>query len=340
MIFRPLLSAAGKLYEFGSNIRNLFYERGIFRSVDLGRRTISIGNITAGGTGKTPLTAATAKILAGNGEKVCILTRGYGRNEPGSRILVSDGKNVLADAKTGGDEPVELANKLLGKAIVVADADRVSAARWARENFDISVFILDDGFQHRRAKRDLDIVLIDATDPFGDGMIPAGTLREPKTNLKRADAVILTRSDLVNSIDDLIVEIRRSNANTPIFTSANSLVDLKDLKSGETLLELQQKVFAFCGIGNPHNFFELLKRNGSEPIARRIFRDHHIYTREDIDDLLKEAKKTAADLFITTAKDAVKLAEFLPIDMRILIVEIEPNIEPFEEFRKLIIGTV
>jgi len=194
-----MLGAIGKLYGFVANVRNTLYDRGVFKSYPLGARTISIGNITTGGTGKTPVVAYVANILAESGEKVCILTRGYGRQNPRDRVLVSDGTNVLVDALTGGDEPVELARKLIGKAIVVADANRVSAAEWAKENFGITAFVLDDGFQHRRAKRDLDIVCIDATNPFGGSrMLPAGTLREPPKNLARANAVIITRSDLVN----------------------------------------------------------------------------------------------------------------------------------------------
>ena len=152
------LSPLGWVYGLIQTKRNSLYERGIFKSHPLDLPTLSIGNITAGGTGKTPLVAYIARLLAGSGEKVCILTRGYGRENPSQRILVSNFHEVLVDARIGGDEPVELARKLLGKAIVVADRDRVAAARWAREEFDITTFLLDDGFQHRRAERDLDIV--------------------------------------------------------------------------------------------------------------------------------------------------------------------------------------
>lgn len=178
-----LLLPVGWLYGKIANIRNTLYDRGTFRSYDLGAKTISIGNITAGGTGKTPLVIHVSDILADAGEKVCILTRGYGRASSG-RVLVSDGEQVLVDARTGGDEPVEIARRLIGKAIVVSDADRISAATWAKEEFGITAFVLDDGFQHRHAKRDLDIVCIDATNPFGNGRIlPAGRLREPLENL-------------------------------------------------------------------------------------------------------------------------------------------------------------
>jgi len=336
MSFRTILSAAGKLYGSGINIRNYLYDRGIFRSAGLGRPTVSIGNITAGGTGKTPVVAYVAGLLTQNSQKICILTRGYGRKDQNERVVVSDGASVLANARTAGDEPVELANKLLGKAIVIADADRVAAAAWARGNFDVSAFVLDDGFQHRRVKRDLDIVLIDATDPFGGGMIPAGTLREPLTNLQRADAIILTRADLIGSTNDIIEKIHGFNSRASIFTACNSITNIRDLKTGQIQPEPPQNSYAFCAIGNPKSFFELLKRNVGEPVGKRAFRDHHFFSQNDIDELTSEAKKAGAVSLITTAKDAVKLSELLSRDMSIFVVEIEPKIEPLEDFRKLV----
>src|SRR5215213_2558012 len=210
----------GKITDF----RNTLYERGVLKSAALGAPAVSVGNITVGGTGKTPMVAFVAGALTEQGGKVCILTRGYGREKPKKRVLVSDGEKVLADAETAGDEPFELARKLLGKAIVVADADRVAAAKWARENFKIAAFVLDDGFQHRQAKRDLDIVLLDATNPFGNSKtLPFGRLREPLENLERADLIIITRANLVNEkqISDLKLQIAKFNSACPIFTAEN-----------------------------------------------------------------------------------------------------------------------
>jgi tetraacyldisaccharide-1-P 4'-kinase len=196
MIF---LAPLGWLYGRIMQLRNALYDRGTLPSYDTGAKTISVGNITTGGTGKTPLVAYIANLLAENGENVCVLTRGYSRRNEGERVLVSDGEKVLADPEMGGDEPVELAKKLLGKAVVIADADRVSAASWAKANFGITVFVLDDAFQHRRAKRHLDVVCIDATNPFGGGRIlPLGSLRERLSSIARADAIVITRSDALN----------------------------------------------------------------------------------------------------------------------------------------------
>src|SRR5215204_3585760 len=134
------------IYARIADLRNTLYESGVFKSHSLGAPAVSIGNITVGGTGKTPLVAFVARILAAQGEKVCILTRGYGRDNQQKRVLVSDGEKILADARAAGDEPLELAKKLLGKAVVIADADRVAAAKWATENFSASAFVLDDAF--------------------------------------------------------------------------------------------------------------------------------------------------------------------------------------------------
>lgn len=303
-----------------ADVRNALYDRGLFKSHDLGERTISIGNIAMGGTGKTPLVAHVAEILAGAGDKVCILTRGYGRKSSG-RVLVSDGERVLVDASTGGDEPVELARKLIGKAIVVADADRVAASAWAREEFGVSAFILDDGFQHRRAIRDLDIVCIDATQPFGS------VLRESKTNLARADAIVITRSDLISVVDDPLDELRSLAPDAQIFKSVTKL----KTKGGPA----EENVFPFCGIGNPRSFFTMLTRQGFEIPAQRVFADHHVYSQSDITEIEAEAKSHRCEILVTTAKDAVKL-DGLKFEMPLLVAEIEVVIDDPDQFRLLV----
>ncbi len=337
-----LLSPFGWLYGQAANVRNALYNRGYFSSHSLGVRTISIGNITAGGTGKTPLVASVAGILAENGEKVCILTRGYGRQNPKERVLVSDGQNVLVDAKTGGDEPVELGRKLDGKAVVIADADRVSAAKWALEKFAITAFVLDDGFQHRRAKRDLNIVCIDATDPFGGGaVLPAGRLREPMENLKRADAIVITRANLSGNLEDLRSEISDLNPQAAMFTADNSITRVLPLEEFHAKTQSsqndakQERVFAFCALGNPNNFFEQLRRENFDLIGTQTFADHHSYSQKDIDDLERQAEKLEIRSFVTTAKDAVKLKD-LKFEIPCYVVEVEPVISDTTVFHSLI----
>ncbi|MCY7377280.1 MAG: tetraacyldisaccharide 4'-kinase, partial [Pyrinomonadaceae bacterium] len=220
-----------QLYGAVTNVRNVLYEKGVFKSISLGVPVVSVGNITVGGTGKTPMVALIAEMLFESGAKVGILTRGYGRENPKQRVLVSDGERILADAKQSGDEPFELARKLLGKAVVVADTDRVAAGIWAREKFGVTAFVLDDAFQHRRLKRDSDIVLIDATNPFGNGKtLPFGILREPLGNLKRADSIVITRANLVEDVSNLQSQIKQFNQTCPIFTSKNQISNLSELK--------------------------------------------------------------------------------------------------------------
>lgn len=337
MTDRPLLSPTGWLYGRVAEVRNFLYDRNIFRAADLGKRTISIGNITAGGTGKTPIAAKIASMLLDEGEKVCILTRGYGRAEPRKRVLVSDGNSILADAASAGDEPFELAEKLSGKAVIIADADRTAAAKWASEHCDVSVFLLDDGFQHRRVKRDLDIVLIDLTDPFGGGMLPAGTLREPLPNLSRADAFILTRADIADGRAAAADTIRAFNKTAPILTSHNVVSRIRRI-SGRCPEQPDGPLFAFCGIGNPGNFFASLEKAGIKVAGSRVFRDHHCYSHTDIRSLRNEAAANFPDAagFITTAKDAVKTAAFVSDEFALYVLEIEPVIDPTDELRRLI----
>lgn len=322
------------------NVRNALYDRGTFESHSLGARTISVGNITVGGTGKTPLVAKIAGMLADNGERVCILTRGYGRKDPKNRVLVSDSERVLADAEIGGDEPVELANMLLGKAVVVADADRVAAARWALSEFGITAFVLDDAFQHRRAKRDLDIVCIDATNPFGGGKtLPSGRLREPLAGLARTDAIIITRSAAatIEKVDGLEKELAGYAPDAVFFRSRVHVAGLRHVSGGPG--HAAGNIFAaFCGIGNPAYLFETANAytNGSV-VGLLEFPNHYKYTQNDIGKIERFALERSADALLTSAKDAVKFGA-LKFSIPCFVMEIEPVVEPADEFGRLIFG--
>jgi len=338
-----LLAPIGKIYGRVMDVRNRLYDRGTLRSYNLGARTISVGNLTTGGTGKTPLVALIAKMLTEEGETVCILTRGYGRENPKSRVLVSDGERVLVDAATGGDEPVELAIKLEGKVIIVADADRVAAAKWALEKFPITVFILDDGFQHRRARRDLDIVCIDATNPCGNGRIlPAGTLRESFKSLNRADAIVITRSDLVESTTDLQSRLRKRNYVAPISLAATELqgtAPLEEFHSGTTKVQADTaSAFVFTAIGNSENFIQTLVRCGADIRGQLTFRDHHRFTQQDIFEIERKAIESSGEVLVTTAKDAVKLRGY-NFKLPCYVALTETVIDEIDAFKKLVISS-
>src|SRR5258706_9832074 len=354
-----ILAPLGCLYGRVADLRNTLYDKGVFEVCDLEARTISIGNITVGGTGKTPLVSYVAEILTTRGEKVCILTRGYGRENPGQRVLVSDGEQILANPREAGDEPFELAQKLPGKAIVIADADRVAAADWAKRKFGVTTFVLDDGFQHRRAGRDVDIVCIDATGPFGGGeVLPAGRLREPLRNLRRADVIVITRANLVTeeAISDLRFEISEIAPKVSIFAAENRICGTVELaefhaKTQRTQSEEESKasgniasdawgsrrskIFAFCGLGNPENFFEGLRRDGFNIIATEAFSDHYVYMQQDIRRIENVARESGAEILLTTAKDAVKLAN-AKFEIPCFVVEIELIIDDANAFAEMI----
>lgn len=328
-----MLGVFGKLYGGVIGVRNSFFDRGVFRVHDLGCRTISVGNLTVGGTGKTPLVIKTARELIDRGETVCVLTRGYGRNSSG-RVLVSDGTSVLSNATLAGDEAIEIAESQDGKIIVIADANRVAAAKWARERFEITRFILDDGFQHRRAERDVDIVCIDATAPGGPAtstlaagrMLPAGRLRESIDGLRRATSIVITRCDLSDHVDDLVAEIESIAPAIPIFRSQTVIRSLIDENETDIPPERAGRALAFCGLGNPDAFFRSIDRIGVTIVGKKTFPDHHAYLRHDVEELVVAARIAGADTLLTTTKDAVKLAG-MPIEMPILTAIAEISLD-------------
>ena len=340
------LSPIGWLYGLGADARNTLYDRGIFITRSLGARTISVGNLTTGGTGKTPMVALVARLLVESGEKVCILTRGYGRKDPDDSVLVSDGSSVRSDARQGGDEPVELAFKLIGKSAVIADADRVEGAKRAIAELGSTAFVLDDAFQHRRAKRDLDIICVDSTNPWGNGeILPAGTLRERLGNITRADAVVITRTDLVKDVAPLEQEIRRLHPGASVFRSSNNISRIVELRQlldpvnvgANVSLDIVGSVFAFCGLGNPANFFRQLEMKGIGLAGRKTFPDHYFYKKDDVSEIEKKARSSSADSLITTVKDAVRLTD-ANFSMPCYVAEIETVISDPESFRDLIIS--
>jgi tetraacyldisaccharide 4'-kinase len=336
------LAPLGNLYSAAMKVRRALYRSGKLPSFELGVPVISVGNLTTGGTGKTPLVAWIAHELAQSGKRVCILTRGYGRPRAGTRVVVSDQTGVIADADRAGDEPRLLAEQLQGEAAVICDADRVLAARWARQNLNSEVFVLDDGFQHLRVARDLNILTIDATNPWGNGrVLPAGILREPIAEMDRADCIVITRADDSNSTEAVLREIAGHHNGCPIFAARTRLSGVRPVQGSVAEPFLSQEeirasnVAAFCGIGNPESFFSLLRGNGFELAHTRAFRDHQNYSQRDLDRLVRESKTHSAQILLTTAKDEVKLRS-MRFELPCYAVDIALEIEREDEFRALI----
>lgn len=317
------LAPLSLLYGVATRTRRTLYKTGILRIHKIDAPVISVGNLTTGGTGKTPLVEWTARQIANEGKRVCILTRGYGRKEPGRRVLVSDGTSIMADATTAGDEPLLLAYNLLGLAAVICDSDRVAAARWAQEHLQSEIFILDDGFQYLRLARDLNIVVIDATNPWGGGrLLPRGRLREAPVELARADCIVVTRADPAIPTHDIESRVRQLAGERPIIRSWAKIKQIRSLKEDAGQPAVLDKIGAFCGIGNPHSFFNDLERAGYSLGYSRAFPDHHWYRQSDIDQMLDEARRQNASTLLTTGKDAVKVRS-LRFDLPCFVVEIE-----------------
>lgn len=333
-IFMAPMSA---LYGAVTEMRLALYRRGILKSAKLAVPVISVGNITTGGTGKTPLVEYIARVVAADGLKVCILTRGYGRENPNQRVLVSDGQTVLANHREAGDEPRLLAENLLGIAAVVGDANRFASGQWAVAELGAEVFILDDGFQHLQLARDLNVATIDATNPWGARhLLPRGQLRERPRGLARADCIVITRADQVDDLDLLKLEIEKVSDHRPVFTSRMRAIAIRQL--GENATEQQEviaPVAAFSAIGNQRSFVSLLKDNGYELQFVSEFPDHHRYSQGDVDSIVEKAKKGGAKALITTAKDAVKLRD-LTFDLPCYVLEIEISIEEKAAFVEMI----
>lgn len=332
-IILPPLSA---VYGAVARARLSLYRRGTFRTHSLKRPVISVGNITTGGTGKTPLVEWVVRSLAARGKKVCILTRGYGRSNAERHVLVSDGSTVFSNAAEAGDEAFLLATKLTGVAAVISDANRISAGEGAIKHLRPDCFVLDDGFQHLRLARDLNLVTIDATNPWGGGsLLPYGRLREPLSGLSRADCIVITRTDQAEDIQPLISELGKRTGGCPVFLSRMNAIRVVSLNGSFATFPGSRRIAAFCAVGNPQSFFKQLRQDGYETVLEKPFLDHHSYTQKEIDSLTKAAKAAGAESLMTTAKDAVKL-QSLKFAIPCYVVEIEIAIEDEDRLRELI----
>jgi len=338
-----LLKVLSGIFSAAVAVRYFLYGSGVLRRFPLGVQVISIGNVTAGGTGKTPVTEIFARTLAAEGRKVAILSRGYRRKEAPwwqraltgvitPPLVVSDGRHVLLDSATGGDEPYMLASNLPGVAVVV-DRNRVKAGRYAVKRLGCDTLILDDGFQYQKLKHSVEVVLVDSTNPFGNGsMLPRGILREPARHLKRADIIFLTKCR--GDVSAVVEEIRRYNSKAEIVECNHTPKVLKDVWSREELpLEwLQGKTTCtLSGIASPKGFENSLRAMGAKVVWCDRYADHHRYDPSEVLYALNRSADMGADALVTTEKDAVRFPRFETTPVRCLYLRIAIEILSGEE---------
>ena len=342
LLMNRSLTPLATLYGAGARLRRAAYQHGWLKSRRLSRPVISVGNLTVGGSGKTPLVAEVAEVLLRSGCKPAILTRGYRRERGDELIALKPGPQRNPDARATGDEPALLARTLPQVPIVIC-ADRFHAGQVAEVCFDIDVHILDDGFQHLALAREVDIVAIDVTqDVLRGAVLPAGRLREPAAALAQADIIILTRTEIE---DPAATEkqVREINRGVPIFHCAmriRNLVQAGSMQAVESEGYFGKPVCAFCGIGNPSAFFADLRRWGFNPVAEIAFRDHHVYSAEDVQRLNRAAREKVAEAFLTTEKDLINLQAPSAFELPVLACAIRAELSEPEKFQQVLLAGV
>lgn len=320
-------------YGWGLRLRILLYSLGLLNIRRLPCPVISVGNITVGGTGKTPLVMALARGLKDRGIPVAILSRGY-KGKKTSGPLVSDGQTVFLSPKESGDEPFLMANTLKDIPILIGK-DRFRNGQVALQQFGVHGLLLDDGYQHLRLHRDLNILLIDSDIGFGDDhLLPRGILREPLTYLQRADLFLITKVEHPEASQYVEEKLRQLHPSPQVFHSHYEPVGLIGPEGEwEELNALKgRKVLALCGIANPTSFFSLLTKCGAEIVEEAIFPDHHVYTANDLS--LIQGKEKRVDWVVTTEKDMVKLKDLNVHALPTRALRIVMKIWEEEEFYK------
>lgn len=338
---KTLLYAFSLLYRLIIHLRNWMYDHKIFREVKLPCPVISVGNITVGGTGKTPCVIWLARMLREQGFKPAVLSRGYGSKNSSPVNIVSDGNNILASSASAGDEPYLMARSLQGIPIITGP-QRILTGKTAINNFGADVLVCDDAFQHRQIFRDINLALLDSEKPAGNGqMLPRGSLREPVTALSRASAFIMTRTNEAVKTNMAVANLAAAG-NIPVFESSHRpLAAIKgDYSRQLSLADLQgKKVCAFAGIAQPDSFKKTLLAIGVQIISWDIFPDHHRYRLQELKNIRTNMSKNGADLIITTEKDGMRLQEFTEFLSEIYLLRIALEIVPDEKsFKNFILG--
>ena len=326
-----------KIYGLIVSLRVFLYHRGVLESHSLKHPVISVGNLTVGGTGKTPLVAFLAQVLKKAGYQPVILSRGYKGKNKSPVLPVSDGQEVLCGPGECGDEPYLLARMLEGVPVVVGKS-RYQAGRWMEDRHPNLIYLLDDGYQHLQLKRNLNILVLDATDPFGGHrLLPAGRLREPVKGVARADAVVITRSHIAFETGKLEEQIRRWNRMVPISYFHHDVSALYDVRTESRLRPrdfLGAHVIALAAIGSPQVFLHDLEHYQMKISDRFIFRDHHQFSQSELDRVLRRLKEGQARAIVTTEKDAVRLEKLDFKEGQIFVLQIEIRPEDPQEYKK------
>tara|TARA_B100000929_G_scaffold220080_1_gene176616 strand:- start:181 stop:1356 length:1176 start_codon:yes stop_codon:yes gene_type:complete len=344
-LLRAVLYSLSKVFTVAVKARRFLYNFRILRDSTLGVQVIAIGNLTAGGTGKTPVVEKFARELQDAGRKVAILSRGY-RSKPApmherlvNKILlrediippkiVSDGKSLLLDSEKAGDEPYMLASNLRD-VVVLVDKDRVKAGRYAIDKYGCDTLLLDDGFQYWKIKgRRRDVVLIDRQQPFGNNgkLLPRGTLREPPSHLSRAHIVFITKSD--GDTEELRGKIAKYNPEASVIECVHSPLYFEDVFTGDRVglhLLKGRKIAALSGIALPVSFEESLIALGGDLVYTKRFVDHHRFTQQEILNVINRGKTRLADFIVTTQKDAVRFPKIDRRDLPIYFMRVEIKI--------------
>ncbi len=312
---RAPFSIPAFFYGLIMRVRQKFFDTGILKKGRLGVPVLVVGNLSVGGTGKTPLAAWIAKRLLTAGKRPVLISRGYTGALEGRVMVVSDGSELLLSAHEAGEEPLLLSEKLKGGVPVVMGRDRLKAGQFAIERFKPDCLVLDDGFQHLALERDVDVVLLDAAlPPWEDRLLPRGRLREPPSALSRADVVVVGRAGKENP-----------EQAGPLWKWSPSALVFFMRYLPEPLPGKGKRALAFCGIGSPEYFFELCEGQGVELVDRIEFPDHHRYGEGDIGRIDRRARELNADLLVTTEKDEIKLRGMKGFSLPLEVLKIEPE---------------
>lgn len=308
-------------------LRVFIYKCGIIRPKKLNAKVISVGNITLGGTGKTPLVLYLALEFKKRGENVAILTRGYKRRYKKQIDLLGEKSNF--SRKEVGDEPYLLAQELLSVPVII-NKNRFKGGTFALAKYQSEIFLLDDGFQHWKLARDLDIVVLDSLNPFGKGMLfPAGYLREPASSLKRADVLVLNKSDCVFNKENILNVLNKYNPNALVVESVYQVVSIHNFLDGSPLAiesARNKKALAFSGIANPLSFEKTLEGIGIKISKHLKFSDHYPYQERDLEKIENEGINLGADFVLTTEKDMVRIPLLLELKVPLYWIKIELKI--------------